>query len=593
MLTEDTLLIVIGDHGMTQTGNHGGDSKEETETVIFFYSPGLTVTSSPASKQLLSVAQVDLVPTLAFLLGSPIPYSNLGKIIEDIAEASQVSNCSSDHMLFLNYQQVNRYLNSYQELNQEFPFESWEQLMTLSYSINQSTLNINNPKTRQDMVQFLTLAKAMCEEIWAKFNIVHIFLGLISFFCILVSIINILPKKMASSKSIMNNFQHLFVLFLFVNTIYGISLFFFQKELSFIVCLAFSITSVYIFSTVLPYSFDLFSVISLFVISLGSFSNSFVIFEDLSSGFIFLSLIAFMTVNLLHKKLNVNARLLSSLSFSDAFLLGCVIAIFISVRASRVFLKCRQEQHWCNSSLLVHVPLSSLSKEFHNTRYFTSLLSLLAFILIPHRWLQRCGNLNGWEMNVIVAKTFPVLCGLLTGAFWALQSVHSISGNISKLIVHLPQLVYLVMSVGILAFCYNPLLIYTLPSASESILGSSETPVIPQLFRKLKQTYDQRPTNPRKAPIVYGLATSVSAPMVVLLSLVSLSLVLIAGDGMTPGILLLTITATFTLIFHCFVTWNKATSVGKLLILIFSLEALYSQMSKADRTAILRKLFIN
>lgn len=31
-------MVVIGDHGMTETGDHGGDSKAELETTLFFYS---------------------------------------------------------------------------------------------------------------------------------------------------------------------------------------------------------------------------------------------------------------------------------------------------------------------------------------------------------------------------------------------------------------------------------------------------------------------------------------------------------------------------------------------------------------------------
>jgi phosphatidylinositol glycan class O len=34
----DTLLVIIGDHGMTETGDHGGDSNLELETALFFYS---------------------------------------------------------------------------------------------------------------------------------------------------------------------------------------------------------------------------------------------------------------------------------------------------------------------------------------------------------------------------------------------------------------------------------------------------------------------------------------------------------------------------------------------------------------------------
>lgn len=41
-MSNDTILIVIGDHGMTEDGNHGGDSDEETGTIIF----GITKSST-------------------------------------------------------------------------------------------------------------------------------------------------------------------------------------------------------------------------------------------------------------------------------------------------------------------------------------------------------------------------------------------------------------------------------------------------------------------------------------------------------------------------------------------------------------------
>ena len=37
-LDNDTLLYVFGDHGMTQHGDHGGDSENETTAALFVYS---------------------------------------------------------------------------------------------------------------------------------------------------------------------------------------------------------------------------------------------------------------------------------------------------------------------------------------------------------------------------------------------------------------------------------------------------------------------------------------------------------------------------------------------------------------------------
>jgi len=38
-LDNDTVLFVLGDHGMTSTGDHGGDSFDELDAALFVYSP--------------------------------------------------------------------------------------------------------------------------------------------------------------------------------------------------------------------------------------------------------------------------------------------------------------------------------------------------------------------------------------------------------------------------------------------------------------------------------------------------------------------------------------------------------------------------
>lgn len=38
LIDDNTLVAVFGDHGMTDLGDHGGDSKLELDTLLFFYS---------------------------------------------------------------------------------------------------------------------------------------------------------------------------------------------------------------------------------------------------------------------------------------------------------------------------------------------------------------------------------------------------------------------------------------------------------------------------------------------------------------------------------------------------------------------------
>ncbi|KAL7662877.1 GPI ethanolamine phosphate transferase 3 [[Candida] zeylanoides] len=99
-MDSDTLLVVIGDHGMDATGNHGGDSRDELESTLFMYSKrgGFERTEGhygveDAGRHHRAVNQIDLVPTLSLLLGLPIPHNNLGSPIReamgrDYAEAA-------------------------------------------------------------------------------------------------------------------------------------------------------------------------------------------------------------------------------------------------------------------------------------------------------------------------------------------------------------------------------------------------------------------------------------------------------------------------------------------------------------------------
>ncbi|XP_062100304.1 uncharacterized protein LOC133806185 isoform X3 [Humulus lupulus] len=76
-----TLLVVVSDHGMTDNGNHGGSSYEETDSLALFI--GLNDVSGHESFFQKAVDQVDIAPTLALLFGLPIPKNNVGILISE------------------------------------------------------------------------------------------------------------------------------------------------------------------------------------------------------------------------------------------------------------------------------------------------------------------------------------------------------------------------------------------------------------------------------------------------------------------------------------------------------------------------------
>ncbi|KAG0768265.1 hypothetical protein G6F62_001235 [Rhizopus arrhizus] len=113
-----TLIVICGDHGMNEKGNHGGSSIGETSTALVFLSPRLK--SRPVlekSKHAIHeqrptvmgypiVNQIDIVPTLASLLSFPIPKNNLGKVIIDLLKTEDETTVL--RALYLNAFQLGR-----------------------------------------------------------------------------------------------------------------------------------------------------------------------------------------------------------------------------------------------------------------------------------------------------------------------------------------------------------------------------------------------------------------------------------------------------------------------------------------------------
>ncbi|ONI02437.1 hypothetical protein PRUPE_6G198700 [Prunus persica] len=76
-------LVVVSDHGMTESGNHGGSSYEETDSLALFIGLNNDISDYSSSTHNI-IYQVDIAPTLALLFGVPIPKNNVGVLIAEI-----------------------------------------------------------------------------------------------------------------------------------------------------------------------------------------------------------------------------------------------------------------------------------------------------------------------------------------------------------------------------------------------------------------------------------------------------------------------------------------------------------------------------
>ncbi|XP_038976418.1 GPI ethanolamine phosphate transferase 3-like isoform X1 [Phoenix dactylifera] len=91
---ENTFLVVMGDHGQTLNGDHGGGTPEEVETSLF----AMSLRSPPASILSIldlnsckldldgekicigTIQQLDFAATMAALLGIPTPFGSIGHV---------------------------------------------------------------------------------------------------------------------------------------------------------------------------------------------------------------------------------------------------------------------------------------------------------------------------------------------------------------------------------------------------------------------------------------------------------------------------------------------------------------------------------
>lgn len=69
-----SVLVITGDHGMRDSGGHGGSTYPETHVPLI-------VVGNDCSKSEEDFLQIDVAPTFAVLMGVPIPYSSIGSLI--------------------------------------------------------------------------------------------------------------------------------------------------------------------------------------------------------------------------------------------------------------------------------------------------------------------------------------------------------------------------------------------------------------------------------------------------------------------------------------------------------------------------------
>jgi phosphatidylinositol glycan class O len=178
-LDKDTLLVVLGDHGMDRKGDHGGDGDLEVSSGLWIYSKGPALSSKNQPTLNLPhktfpgepsphrwVQQIDLVPTLSLLLGLPIPFNNLGTVIPELFWRDR-SGSEYTKALDINARQVHAYLDTYRNSPSGGELDG----MWIALEEYWARFRSGRPKEKPEAaVDYNRLALETCRSLWARFN---------------------------------------------------------------------------------------------------------------------------------------------------------------------------------------------------------------------------------------------------------------------------------------------------------------------------------------------------------------------------------------------------------------------------------------
>lgn len=226
-LDNETLLVVMGDHGMDHTGNHGGDSPDELTSMLWFYTKKKhdfyfnKLDQSHYDVQNIGesyrhVNQIDLVSTLSLLLGVPIPFNNLGWPIQELFPSQLHTNITKIMIdQLLNYQRV---------MNLQFNHGGETNIQSLLTQIK-SNPTFSSGETYQRLILEL------CKNLWARFDYYSIITGIILMtisLILLVSITKLIPSIVMNQ--MVHDFTSWIILMSIVSNICFFSIFYIFKN---------------------------------------------------------------------------------------------------------------------------------------------------------------------------------------------------------------------------------------------------------------------------------------------------------------------------------------------------------------------------
>ncbi|XP_067629942.1 GPI ethanolamine phosphate transferase 3 [Eurosta solidaginis] len=591
-MDSDTTLLVMGDHGMTSSGDHGGESEDETNALLFAYNKANTFVGTEFGSDNTTMQQIDLVPTLATILGVPIPYSNLGLINFNIVPDVHVPYMRKYETLLLhawqNAQQIYRYFFSYAlENKRTFSVDDLENMHNEYILFTHRVKTVYNEAGFKSFIGDLNanmrLILKTCREIWVKFDAEQMTHGLLFtalpllFSFLLIN--NLQPLeyyRIFTPKTVMYTYLFNIAAGFFGYRYYNNFAFksdehaaiFFTNIISTIIFvyhilenwrkIANNWSSVQRFVN-MPTRIIFTISVSIY------FSNSFVIQEPKILSYLLVGSMLLLAFEVHQKcvRFELNKRLkLSHLlnSTTVRLLLFSILAISL-VRYAYTLFRCREEQGNC-ADFSSNSGGFSLKQPASGKTYVLAVVMIVLYTTLTRLYLRHSGSLTGGSPNVWLARYGPTIASICAGGHLLLAN--SAAKNVKRIHIDTMALViYGLMLTQIVVICISPMLtFFVLPNYTMPIKISQWENVVPQIFKNIKRMYDDAEArlNQRDA-MIYGLTNVYSSATIVFGTFLSMVLIVLLEPRATIGMISCVAIAVVIILIHSILRYRTAINL--------------------------------
>ncbi|XP_037717757.1 GPI ethanolamine phosphate transferase 3 [Drosophila subpulchrella] len=591
-MDNDTTLLVMGDHGMTASGDHGGDTDDETNALLFAYSKQHRFYGNDSGSDSEMLQQIDLVPTLATILGVPIPYSNLGLVNFNIVPDLQVPHLNKFQTLLLhswqNAQQIYRYFFQYAlENKRTFNVDQMDQLETEFILLTHRVQTVYNEVAYRSFVRDLNTnlrdILGTCREIWVRFDPTQMSHGLLFTFLPLFFIFLLVNNSRPADYAHIFKAKEVFYTYL-INLAAGVFGYRYFKTFSFkteehgvIFFTALSSAVILVFHTLrhwtniatnwaavkrfghMPTRLLLFASMGVF------FSNSFVIQEAKILSYLLAASIFLLSYELLRLSARLDFRTKFKASqFLRSTALRLILASFLAIcliRFAYTLFRCREEQGNCSDFANSGGAGFSIKKPGTGKTYILAVVVLVVYTTLTRLYLRSCGNLTGNSPNVLLARYGPTVASICAGGHVLLAN--SSIKNIQRTHIDAMALViYGLLLLQIIVVSWAPLMTFVLPPrSSHTVTINGSESIVPEIFRKMKRMYEgDDDERPNQIPVVYGLATVYSSIVIAFGVFLALVMIVLLEPRASIGLVVCVAVGAILLSVHGILRYRTASS---------------------------------